>query len=92
MIFNQLINLVLLVVGGISSALPVATIDRIPYAGPSIASALTYIAGLWNTFLDTFPYGLVAWHMLIWVILPFEIVMLGAKFLLGTHLPSREIN
>jgi len=84
MILYYLMKAVIYVTGFI----PKVTIASIPYAGSFMASTLTTVVGVWNSFLDTFPYAIVAWHMFLFVILPFEVIMLVMKFFLGHRTPS----
>jgi len=92
MIFNLLIYLVLLVVTSIFSLLPVVSISTIPVIGPTVASWLLYTVKLYNGLISTFPYAQVAFQVLIYVIIPFELLMLLGKFLLGHRLPINNQN
>jgi len=85
MIIILLLNLLLLIFGTIFSFLPVVTISSIPYIGPGIVSMLDFAVQIWNGFIDTFPYADYAWHIFLLVILPFEALMLVAKFFLGAR-------
>jgi hypothetical protein len=88
MIINMLINLVLLIFGALFSFLPKVTLASLPYVGSYISSSLIFIVGLWNGVLTTFPYAVVGWHVFLWIILPFEGLMLVAKFFLGHRVPA----
>lgn len=88
MIINLLINLILLIFGAIFLILPEVSIADIPYVGFYIDDYLTFAVTTWNGFLDTFPYAQTAWHMFLVIILPFEILMLIAKFFLGHRTPQ----
>jgi len=88
MIFNLLIYLVLLIVTSIFSLLPVVTLASIPIIGPSLQSILITMVRMYNSFIDTFPYAETAFNLLIYVIIPFELLMLLGKFLLGHRLPA----
>lgn len=72
--------------------LPVVSIASIPVIGHFVVSILETIVETWNAFLITFPYAVIAWHMLLWVILPFEILMAVGKFFFGNRMPSKDIN
>lgn len=89
MIFNLLINFLLLFFGGISSFLPVVTIASIPIAGSFISSVLITAVQVFNAFLGTFPFAIIVWHMFLWVVLPFEFLLLIAKFFFGHHVPAQ---
>lgn len=90
-------HFILLGVGTVLSALfslflPIVTIRGIPIIGEFLYNTLITMVGIWNAFMDTFPYAEVAWEVLIYVILPFEIVMFIVKLILGSRTPSKEIN
>jgi len=87
MIFNLLINLVLLVFGSLFVFLPEVSIASLPYIGPSISSFLYQAMGIWNAFMVTFPYAQIGWQVFLYVILPFEVLMLVGKFFLGSRMP-----
>lgn len=61
----------------------------LPYG---LDGAVSYVSGLWSSFLVTFPYAIVAWHMFLWVVLPFEFLLLVFKLILGSRLPVNHIN
>jgi uncharacterized protein (DUF983 family) len=88
MIFNLLINVVLAVFGYLFTLLPVVTIASIPIVGSFVSSALYFAVEIWNSFMVTFPYAQLVWHVFIYVILPFEILMLIGKFFLGHRMPN----
>lgn len=87
MIINLLINFILLIFGTLFVFLPVVSLASIPLVGSFISSGLISVVKLWNTFLDTFPYAVLPWHIFIYVILPFELLLLVARFFLGHRLP-----
>jgi len=91
MIINLLLNLVILVFGFLFSILPVVTLADIPYAGQFISDLLIIMIHVWNAFLETFPYAQDAWYLFLLVVLPFEILMLVAKFFLGSRAPGGHI-
>lgn len=92
MILNLLIQFLLLLLSAIFSIFPVVSIASIPWAGEFISETLTSMVLTWNAFMETFPYAEVGWHMLLWVILPFEALMSLAKFFFGARLPESKIN
>jgi len=92
MIINLILQTILQILSAIFAIFPVVTISSIPYAGETIASILLTMTTTWNSFLVTFPYAIVGWHMLLWVILPFEALMSLAKFFFGSRLPENKIN
>jgi len=90
MIFNALIYLILLVVSSIFSLLPVVSIASIPIIGPSVSTFLVTAVKLYNGFITTFPYAQTAFQALIYVIIPFELLMILGKFLLGSRVPANH--
>ena len=90
MIFNLFIYLITVVVSGIFGIFTGVTLASIPVIGTTISSILLTMVRTYNAFADTFPYARVGFQMLIFVIIPFEILMLSAKFLLGHRLPSNH--
>jgi hypothetical protein len=64
----------------------------IPYVGPGLSSILTTAVTSWNAFTITFPYALTAWHVFIYVILPFEITLVILRFIIGHRAPGQHIN
>lgn len=88
MIINLLINLILLVFGSLFVFLPEVYLSDIPLIGNELVSALTTMITTWNSFLVTFPYAEVVWDVILFVIIPFEILLLVARFFLGQRLPT----
>jgi len=43
---------------------------------------------MWNAFLLTFPYAQLPWQLFKYAILPFELTMLLAKFILVSRVPA----
>jgi len=74
------------------SVFPVVTIASLPYIGPQISETLVTMVGMWNSFQDTFPYVTVVWHSFLWVILPFELLLLVGKIILGSRNPAHTNN
>jgi len=90
MITNFIITFFVLLLGFIFQFLGVLTIATIPYIGPSVIAVLYTMIGIWNAFMGTFPYALTGWHIFLIVIVPFEILLLIAKFFLGHHVPAHH--
>jgi len=88
MIINLLINLILLIFGSLFVFLPEVSLSSIPFIGPEIVSILGTVMGIWNAFMTTFPYAETGFYIFLWVILPFEILMIIAKFFLGHRTPA----
>lgn len=86
MILNILIQFVLRVFSAIFSIFPEVSILSLPF-GEQIRDNLILAVSYWNAFSGTFPYALVAWHVFLWVILPFEALMLLGRFFLGHRMP-----
>jgi hypothetical protein len=85
MILNYIFDAIVNIINGVLSFLPVVSLSSV--FGLDLASPLSGVVSTWNAFMITFPYAMVAWHMLLWVVLPFEALMLLGKFLLGHRLP-----
>jgi len=85
MIINLLINFILLIVGIIFSFFPVVTIASLPVVGEALSSTLTTMVRIWNSVIETFPYAGIAWQMFIFVVIPFEAIMILMKFFLGSR-------
>jgi len=90
MIINLFINLVLLIFGSLFVFLPEVSISSIPYIGVPFYNLLVSLVSMWNAFISTFPYAGIAWNVLLFVILPFEVLMLLGKFFLGHRMPSNH--
>ena len=50
-----------------------------------MSSVLLTAVVLFNTFLETFPYAIVGWHMFLYVVIPFEILLIVLKVFLGSR-------
>jgi len=72
--------------------LPVVTLADIPLIGSSLSSTLVTAVQIWNAFLVTFPYAQIVWNIFLIVIVPLEILLLIAKFFLGSRLPAHTTN
>jgi len=68
--------------------LPVVTISSIPVIGTAVSGYIDTIVTTWNAFMITFPYAQTGWDVFIYVILPFEILLLLGKMFLGSRVPS----
>lgn len=90
MIINLLINFILLVFGSLWVFLPVVKLSDIPLIGGFFVEYFTIMVNVWHSFMNFFPYAEMGWNMLIYVILPFEILLLTAKFFLGHRLPTNS--
>jgi len=89
MIINLIINLILLVFGSLFVFFPVVHLSDLPF-GEQIVSVLTQIMGIWNAFVSTFPYAEIGFQVFLYVIIPFEILLIIAKFFLGSRLPANH--
>jgi len=88
MIINAIIFVIVTIISAVFFLFPVVTIASIPLIGTTLSEILLTMTTTWKAFLVTFPYASTAWHMLLWVILPFEIGLLIVKFFLGQHTPA----
>jgi len=84
-IINFIFDFAVIVIGFFSVRLA-----DLPYIGTELVAILTTMIGVWNSFMLTFPYAETAWHVFIWVIVPFEITFMTLKFFLGSRLPSHN--
>jgi len=92
MIVDALITVIITILTGIFGFLPVVTVADIPVVGSQISSTLLWVVLKWNAFLDTFPYATIVWQIFLYVILPFELLLLLGKFFLGHRLPAHTNN
>jgi len=92
MLIQTLLNTVIEFVKAIFDLLPTATLSDLPIIGDTIAVTLETVVETWNAFMVTFPYANTLWEVFIYVILPFEILLLVAKFLLGHRVPAHTTN
>jgi len=92
MIIDLIISVLLSLFGFIFSFLPVVTLADIPYAGEGISSTLLWMVTTWNSFMVTFPYAETAWSIFLLIIVPFELLLLVAKFFLGHRVPAHTTN
>jgi len=88
MISTFILKMIIALVAGIEYFFPVVTIASIPMVGPQISAVLVQVNGLFNAFLSLFPFAVIVWHLFIYVVLPFEVLLLVAKFFLGQHVPA----
>lgn len=88
MITDFLISIFTGIVNGILSVVPNVTIASLPTVGQTLSSTLLSMVTTWNAFMATFPYAQTVWHLFLWVIIPFELIILGLKFVLGHHIPA----
>jgi len=70
-----------------SAFLPIVSISTIPIVGSSIYNAMAWGMGVWNAFLLTVPYAQLPWRIVLYVILPFELILLLVKVFLGSRVP-----
>jgi len=69
---------------------PEVDIASIPYIGSSVSSTLVTAVSYWNAFMVTLPFMADVWHVFLYAILPFEILMIFLKFFLGNRVPSAD--
>lgn len=92
MITYLLVMVVVATVNSFFTVFPVVTIQSLPYIGEELRSILVTMVGYWNSFMDTFPYAVIAWQTFLYVILPFELLLLIGKIILGSRNPSTNVN
>lgn len=88
MILFFLLATIVLLIQGVFSFLPTATLADIPVVGDSVRSILVTAVTSWNSFMQTFPYTIVLWEVFIYVIIPFEFAMMVLKLFLGSRSPG----
>jgi len=88
MIFNLLFNLVVLVFGVLFVFLPEVGISSIPLIGDQAYYYLALAVSYWNTGVSIFPPARIVWTVFVWVVIPFEILLLLAKVFLGSRTPA----
>lgn len=92
MLIQTLLNSIIGFVQAIFDLLPTATLADLPIIGTTVSDTLETVIETWNAFMVTFPYAVTLWDVFIFVILPFEILLLVAKFLLGHRVPAHTTN
>ena len=90
MIIDLFIGVILSFIFAIFSFLPTVTIASLPIIGSAVSSTLILMIKYWNSFIETFPYAKLPWQIFLYVILPFEILMIIAKFFLGSRVPTND--
>jgi len=65
-------------------------IASLPVIGEHVDSLLVTVVSYWNMFMQTVPYAELPWHIFLYFIIPFELVLLVGKIFLGGHLPIRD--
>lgn len=90
MIVNLLVNFVLLLLGILFVFFPKVYLSDIPLVGDTITSVLATIGGTWAMALDTVPYLELPWNVFLYVIIPFEILLLVMRFFLGNRVPVND--
>lgn len=86
MISELILDFIYTIYSAIFNLLPNVTIADIPSVGPFISTNLTLAVTKWNAFLITFPYAVVVWFCFKLIIV-FELLLLTARFILGSRLP-----
>ena len=92
MIFNLLINFVLLIFGSLFVFLPEVTLAQIPYIGDLLIDTLNWAVGLWNSLVLTIPYLDYPMKVFLIVVIPFEVLLITAKFFLGNRMHIANSN
>lgn len=92
MIITLIVAVISLVFQLIFMWFPIVTISSIPVIGSGLSAILISMVSVWNAFMITFPYAVVVWHILVFVVIPFESLLLLAKFLLGSRVPVQTTN
>jgi len=69
----------------------VVDIASIPLIGTIASNFLIFGVTQWNALLVTVPYFQFSWHALLWVVLPFEFLVLVGNFFFGARFPIRSL-
>jgi hypothetical protein len=88
MILNYIFDAIINVINGVLSFLPEVSLSSV--FGLDLATPLLNVIKVWNAFMETFPYAVYVWKVFLIVIIPFEVLMLLGKFLLGHRMPVKE--
>jgi len=67
--------------------LPPVHLNALPFIGSGFYDLLVTMVSMWNAFIVTFPYAGIAWNVFLYVILPFELIMIIGKAFLGSRMP-----
>jgi len=92
MITQTIINFIIGIVTTLFGILPTATLDSLPIIGSTISDTIQTMVETWNAFMVTVPYAIVLWNVFIYVIIPFEIILLVTKAILGSRVPAHTTN
>jgi len=90
MIINFIIKILFDFFTAIFSFLPVVTLASIPVIGDTISSILLTMVQKYNAFTETFPYAQTGMRIFVYVILPVQLLMIVAKFFLGSRVPHND--
>jgi len=90
MIWNFIIKAIVLFVSVVFYWLPEVTIEDLPYLGSSVSDLLITMIRYWNSAVETVPYLQLGMDIFIYIIIPFELLLLVAKFFLGHHVPTNS--
>jgi len=91
MIFPLLLVGLLYMIFALVGILPEAHISEIWYIGPDVYDVLVAMAQTWAGVLDTVPYFEDAWNVVKYAIIPFELLMLVLKVILGSRTPFNNV-
>lgn len=82
MIITLILQVLVYMISGIFWLLPTVSLPV------GVVSAMTNMVQYYNSFLDIFPFAVLPTQIFLWIILPFEIGLLIAKFFLGSRIPA----
>lgn len=88
MVISLLLSAIVSIIAQLMSVLPNVGVADIPFIGGYIATYLGMAVSYINTGVIILPFLQVVWHSFVYVILPFEISLLVAKFFFGSRLPA----
>lgn len=87
MIITLLLNFIADFIQMLTSIIPNVGVKDIPFIGQSIAYYLALAVGYLNTGIGILPFGEIVWHSLLYVILPFEFMLITLKVFFGSRTP-----
>lgn len=87
MIVSMLLILLDRILAGLGLIFPRVTLENIWVIGPTLRETLVIAVGYMNTLFVTLPHIETVWNMFVFVIIPFELVLLVMKFILGHRTP-----
>jgi len=89
MIFDILLTVLTKTSELLGAIMPNVDLSDIPFIGDTVRSTLVTVMGVWNSFMESFPYAYVLWYTFL-ALIAFELLLLGLKFILGSRVPTHS--